>query len=60
MHEAERKEVKRLEEIATRDAKMKKILDTMGDQIRDNEKEKNRQAERDYIANCIARDKQAH
>jgi len=42
MHEAERKEVKRLEEIATRDAKMKKILDTMGDQIRDNEKEKNR------------------
>ena len=31
MEEAERKEIKRLEEIAARDAKMKKILDTMGD-----------------------------
>jgi hypothetical protein len=32
----------------------------MGDQIKDNEKEKNREAERHYIANCIAKDSAAH
>ena len=36
---------------------MKKIMDTMGDLVKDNEKEKNRAAEKLYIENCIAKDK---
>lgn len=59
MKEAERKEQQRLDEIAARDRKMKNIMDTMGDLVKDNEKEKNRAAEKLYIENCIASDKLA-
>lgn len=59
MKEAERKEQQRLDEIAARDRKMKNILDTMGDLVKDNEKEKNKAAEKLYIENCINSDKLA-
>jgi hypothetical protein len=59
MKEAERKEQQRLDEIAARDRKMKNILDTMGDLVKDNEKEKNKAAEKLYIENCINADKKA-
>lgn len=32
-------------------------MDTMGDLVKDNEKEKNKAAEKLYIENCIAKDK---
>jgi hypothetical protein len=38
---------------------MKNIMDTMGDLVKDNEKEKNKAAEKLYIENCIAKDKLA-
>lgn len=59
MKEAARKEQQRLDEIAARDKKMKNIMDTMGDLVKDNEKEKNKAAEKLYIENCIAKDKLA-
>ena len=39
MKAAERKELKRLEEIATRDARMQKIMERMGDQVNNSDKE---------------------
>jgi hypothetical protein len=43
----------RLEEIAARDARMQKIMERMGDQVNNNDKELMKKQERDYIANCI-------
>jgi len=39
MKAAERKELKRLEEIAARDARMQKIMERMGDQVNNSDKE---------------------
>lgn len=60
MKAAERKEQMRLEEIAARDARMQKIMDKMGDQVNNSDKELMKRQERDYIANCIQKDEAAH
>jgi len=39
MKAAERKEQQRLEEIAARDVRMQKIMDKMGDQVNNSDKE---------------------
>ena len=60
MKETLDKELKRAEEIKMRDQKIQKIMNRMGDVIQgDKDKNLQRQAERDYIQQCLKRDEQA-
>ena len=54
------KEQAREQEMADRGQRIQAVMDSMGEVIRDNNKELMRKQERAYIAQCIEKDEQAH
>ena len=54
------KEQAREDEMAQRGKRIQAVMDSMGDVIRDNEKERMREQERLYIQQCIEKDEKAH
>lgn len=54
------KEQAREAEMAQRGKRIQAVMDSMGDVIRDNEKERMREQEKLYIQQCIEKDERAH
>lgn len=56
MKTQEEKEKKRAEEMAVREGRIKKIMEGMGDQIFQKDKDMQIRQEKEYIAECIQKD----
>ena len=54
------KEQAREQEMANRGQRIQAVMDSMGEVIRDNDKEMMRKQEKLYIQQCIEKDEQAH
>ena len=60
MRLADEQETTRQNEIAERGKKIQRVMDQMGDIVKDNGKELQKKQEREYIQQCIEKDDHAH